>query len=185
MKAKINRFLWAGTTILTVIVVGWAGRAVASPQIITQPRPLAVDLGEAATFSVTAKTGGGDNLTYQWQINGIDIFGATAASLTIDEVKQSDLGMYTVTIADSTGAVTSRPVGLKLARWTELVCFGSSYSMASFSNGPSWVDRLAESLGIRPMHYRNYAVGGAGNTETTLAAVENDLNACWCLECWI
>jgi ketosteroid isomerase-like protein len=121
-------------------------------------------LGETATFSVSVNAGGGSNLTYQWQINGIELFGATAASFTIDEVKQSDLGMYTVTIADSTGAVTSQPVALKLARWTDLVCFGSSFSMASYSNGPSWVDRLAELLGIRPTHYRNYAVGGAYNT---------------------
>ena len=36
-------------------------------------------------------------------------------------------------------------------------------SMAQHSNGPSWVDRLAELLGIRPTRYRNYATGGAGN----------------------
>lgn len=163
MKATIHTFLWVRITILTVLVVGWVGQAAASPQIVTQPKPLAVDLGEAATFSVSVNAGGGSNLTYQWQINGTELFGATAASFTIDEVRQSDLGLYTVTIADSTGAVTSQPVALKLARWTELVCFGSSESMAQYSNGPSWVDQLAEFLGIRPTHYRNYATGGAGN----------------------
>jgi ketosteroid isomerase-like protein len=173
MKATICTFLWARITILTVIVVGWAGQAAASPQIITQPQPLAVDLGEAATFSVSVNAGGGSNLTYQWQINGIELFGATAPSLTIDEVKRSDLGLYTVTIADSTGFVTSQPVALKLARWMELVCFGSSTSMAQYSNGPSWVDRLADSLGIRPPHYRNYAMGMANN-----ASVASQITAC-------
>ena len=163
MKAAIHTLLWAKMTILTVIVVGWIGEAGASPEIITQPRPLAVDPGEAATFSVYANADGGGDLTYQWQINGIELFGATAASFTIDEVKQSDLGLYTVTVADSTGVVTSEPVALRLARWTELVYFGASEGLAQYSNGPSWVDRLAESLGIRPTHYRNYAAGGAGN----------------------
>ncbi|MBN2129791.1 MAG: DUF4440 domain-containing protein [Sedimentisphaerales bacterium] len=163
MKATIHTSLWTMITILTVILFGCAGETAASPEIIIQPKPLAVDPGEAATFIVTASAGGGSNLTYQWQINGIDIFGATAASFTIDEVRQSDLGLYTVTIADSTGAVTSEPAALKLARWTDLVCFGSSESMAQYSNGPSWVDRLAELLGIRPTHYRNYATGAAGN----------------------
>ena len=173
MKVTIHTFRWARITILTVIVAGLAGEAAALPQIITQPQPLAVDLGETATFSVSVKAGGGSNLTYQWQINGIDIFGATAASLTIDEVKRSDLGLYTVTIADSTGFVTSQPVALKLARWTELVCFGSSTSMAQYSNGPSWVDRLAELFGIRPPHYRNYAMGMANN-----ASVTSQITAC-------
>ena len=163
MKTTINTFLWARITILTVIVIGCAAGAVATPQIITQPQNLAVDLGETATFSVYASTGRDGNLTYQWQINGIDIFGATEASLIVDEVKQSDLGMYTVTISDSTGTVTSQPVALKVAKWTELVCFGASETMASYSNGPSWADRLAESLGIRYPYYRNYAEGGAGN----------------------
>ncbi len=163
MKTTINTFLWARITLLTTIVIGCAAGAFARPQIITQPQNLAVDLGETATFSVYASTGRDGNLTYQWQINGIDIFGATEASLIVDEVKQSDLGMYTVTISDSTGIVTSQPVALKLARWTELVCFGSSESMAQYSNGPSWADRLAESLGINPANYGNYAVGSAGN----------------------
>jgi hypothetical protein len=163
MKATIHICLWAKIAILAVIMVGWAGQAAAAPQILTQPRPLGVDLGEAATFSVNAKADGGTNLTYQWQINGIDIFGATASSFTMDEVRQTDLGLYTVTIADSTGAVTSEPVALKLARWTELVFFGACDGMAQYSNGPSWVDKLAESLGIRPVNYRNYAVGGSGN----------------------
>jgi ketosteroid isomerase-like protein len=170
MKATIHTSLWARITILIVSVVGWAGEAAASPQIITQPQPLAVDLGEAATFSVSVKAGGASNLTYQWQINGIDIFGATAASFTIDEVKRSDLGLYTVTIADPTGAVTSQPVALKLATWTELIYFGSSEGMAQYTNGPSWVDRLAESLGIRLTHYRNYAFGGAGANNAGLAS---------------
>jgi len=170
MKATNHTFLWARMTLLTVMAVGWAVEAAASPHIITQPRPLAVDLGEAAAFSVYAKAGAGSNLTYQWQINGIEIFGATAASITIDEVKPSDLGMYTVTIADSTGAVTSEPVALKLARWTELIYFGSSEGMAQYTNGPSWIDRLAESLGFRPPHYRNYAFGGAGANNAGLAS---------------
>ncbi len=163
MKATIRTCQWARIVIFTVIVVAWAGQAAGAPRIVSQPRPLAVDLGETATFTASVGAGAGSNLTYQWQINGIELFGATAASFTIDEVKQSDLGLYTVTIADSTGAVTSEPVALKLARWTELVFFGACDGMAQYSNGPSWVDRLAESLGIRPMNYRNYAVGGSGN----------------------
>ena len=161
MNTTTHTLVWVRATVFTVLVVGWIDAVAAAPQIISQPRTLAVDLGEAATFSVDA--GGGRGFTYQWQVNGTDIFGATAATFAIDKVKLSDLGLYTVIVADRTSAVTSRPAALKLARWTEVVYFGASEGMAQYSNGPSWVDVLAETLGIRPTRYHNCAVGGADN----------------------
>ena len=156
MKATTRTILWVRVTIFTVVVVGWIGEVAAAPQIIAQPRNLAVDLGEAAAFSVYVDTGAvgrGKPTTpcqYQWQVNGIDIFGATAATFRITEVKRLDLGWYTVIVTDATGEVTSRPAVSKIARWTEVAYFGSSEGMAQYHNGPSWIDVLAETLGIGP-----------------------------------
>ena len=48
-----------------------------------------------------------DTLTYQWYKNGAKISGATGSSYTINNVKTSDAGSYTVTISNSVGSVTS------------------------------------------------------------------------------
>jgi ketosteroid isomerase-like protein len=85
------------------------------------------------------------------------------------------LGIYTVIVSDLTRQVTSQPAGLKLARWRELIYFGSSEGMSQFSNGPTWIDVLAETLGIQPMHYRKYAVGNADTTDLA-SMIRNFLN---------
>ena len=76
------------------------------PTISAQPASQTVAVGQTATFSVTA-TGTG-TLTYQWKKNGTAISGATSASYTTPATVSSDNGAtFTVTIASSTGNVTS------------------------------------------------------------------------------
>jgi phospholipase/lecithinase/hemolysin len=67
-----------------------------TPSVITsQPVSQMVIVGQGATFSVTA-TGGG--LTYQWRKNGTPIPGATAASLTLNNVTRAAIGTYSVVV---------------------------------------------------------------------------------------
>ena len=60
----------------------------AAPTITSQPQPRTVNVGEAATFSVTA-TGAG-MLTYQWQRNGMNINGATGSTYTVASAQPGD-----------------------------------------------------------------------------------------------
>jgi uncharacterized repeat protein (TIGR03803 family) len=61
--------------------------------------------GTNATISVMA-TGAGP-LTYQWQLNGVNINGATAAALTLNNITASNAGSYTVVVSNPGGSVTS------------------------------------------------------------------------------
>lgn len=85
---------------------GFEGTTPLGPTIITQPASLTVEVGQTATFSVTA-TGTGP-LTYQWYENGIPINGATSSSYTTPGAVLSDSGsVFTVTVSNSQGSVKS------------------------------------------------------------------------------
>lgn len=81
--------------------------AVVPIEITEQPEDITVTEGDTATFSVTAT---GSNLTYQWQLNGVDISGATSSSYTTPALTVGDSGNeYTVVITNELGSVTSDP----------------------------------------------------------------------------
>ena len=76
-----------------------------APGITAQPVNVNVSAGSTATFTVTAS--GPSFLTYQWRLNGVNISGATDATLVLSSVGASDQGVYTVVIGDGSGAVIS------------------------------------------------------------------------------
>ena len=78
---------------------------------ITQPASVTVTLGQTATFSVTASGTGA--ITYQWYENGVAISGATSSSYTTPPTAAGDSGaVFTVTVSDSAGSLTSAPATL-------------------------------------------------------------------------
>ncbi len=85
-----------------------------APYIIAQPVNQTVTAGQTATFSVTAA--GTAPLTYQWQKNGADISGATAASYTTPVTTTADSGeQFRVAVSNSAGNVTSMPATLTVS----------------------------------------------------------------------
>jgi sugar lactone lactonase YvrE len=76
-----------------------------APEILTQPSNEYASAGGSATFTVTAS--GSGTLSYQWNFNGNPIAGATASSYTVSNVQASNSGLYTVTVTNSLGTVTS------------------------------------------------------------------------------
>jgi len=77
-----------------------------APAITAQPVSQTVPSGQAATFTVTAS--GSPAPTYQWLLNGSPIAGASKASYTTPTLTTAKSGdAYTVTVANSLGAVTS------------------------------------------------------------------------------
>jgi uncharacterized repeat protein (TIGR02543 family) len=75
------------------------------PSIATAPSSTTANQGGSATFSVMAL--GSPRLDYQWKKNGMDLVGATAATLMLNNVQPSDLGNYTVVVSNGLGSVTS------------------------------------------------------------------------------
>ena len=76
-----------------------------TPSITTQPSNQTVIAGQTASFTVTAT--GAAPLSYQWRKGGVNVTGATSASLTLDNVQTNQAGSYTVVIANAYGSVTS------------------------------------------------------------------------------
>ncbi|HWA88163.1 MAG TPA: non-reducing end alpha-L-arabinofuranosidase family hydrolase, partial [Opitutus sp.] len=77
---------------------------------VTAPANVSVTRGDSATFSVSA-TGAGP-FTWQWQRNGLDLPGATSASLALANVTAADAGYYTAAVSDGVETATSAPAAL-------------------------------------------------------------------------
>lgn len=75
------------------------------PQISTQPASQAAFTGDNGSFTVVAD--GSAPLSYQWNFNGTNIYGATNASLTFNNVVTTNAGNYNVMVLNSFGSATS------------------------------------------------------------------------------
>src|SRR5215471_182884 len=82
------------------------------PVITTQPLSQTATVGDNVSFTVAAS--GFPAPTYQWQKNGTNIPGATAATLTLSNVQLTDAGSFAVVVSNSQGSVTSNPATLQV-----------------------------------------------------------------------
>jgi hypothetical protein len=91
-------------------------RAVTAQPIVNPPPPVPVSimeapLGETATLggglALTVAATGSGPLTYQWQLNGVNIAGATGSSFNLNNLQFANAGLYTVAISNAAGVTTS------------------------------------------------------------------------------
>ncbi|MEW6302216.1 MAG: immunoglobulin domain-containing protein [Verrucomicrobiota bacterium] len=80
------------------------------PAVTIHPQSQTVNAGASVTFTVTAT--GTAPLGYQWRRNSVDLPGATAATLVLNNVQGTDAGSYNVVVSNSAGSVTSNPAAL-------------------------------------------------------------------------
>ena len=71
------------------------------PAILVQPQSLVVTNGANPSFSVEAI--GPGPLDYQWRFNGVNLLGATNASLTLSNAQATDAGHYSVRVGNPLG----------------------------------------------------------------------------------
>lgn len=82
-----------------------------APSISSHPVDKTVPVGGSVTFSVTAS--GAAPLAYQWQRNGVNIQGATAANYTIASASLSDNGaQFRAIVSNSISSATSNAATL-------------------------------------------------------------------------
>ena len=155
----------------TVVIGGF------SPIITTQPVGATVNVGQGASFSV-ANTGTAP-LNYQWRKNGVDITGASSASLALSNAQTNQAGNYTVVITNAFGSVTSSVAVLTVNRLAQTITFGSLPSKrlddapftlgATASSGLS-VSYASSNPGVATVSGNTVGIVGVGST--TITAVQ-------------
>ncbi len=96
--------------------------------------------GTSATFRVTA--GGSQPLNYQWQKNGVNIDGATAASYTTPAVTAADNGStFVVVVSNSSGAIKSSAATLIVSS-TTLRSYATNFPLTEnpISESGNWIN---------------------------------------------
>ena len=96
---------------------------VGAPFIVNQPASQSGYLGHSATFSVNAK--GSLPLSYQWRFGGVDISGATNATLTLTNLTSTQAGYYHVVVSNAFGQVISAKALLTLDK-AKVVVWGNN-----------------------------------------------------------
>jgi hypothetical protein len=81
------------------------GVSAASPYVFAQPTNQTASIGTNIIFSASAT--GSAPLSYQWQLNGTNIAGATTNTYTKTNVQSSDAGNYSMLVTNAAGSVTS------------------------------------------------------------------------------
>src|SRR3989442_8620800 len=90
------------------------------PAITVEPQPTVAPTNGTATLTVTAT---GNNLTYQWRKNGVNIpdgghvSGATTSTLTISSFADTDVGLYSVAVFSAAGSVVSKNASVRISKY--------------------------------------------------------------------
>ncbi len=116
------------------------------PAIIAQPQPVTVTAGGKATF--TARASGSYPRTYQWQLDQIDIPGATSLSFTRSDSQAADAGSYQLVVSNSAGLAYSQPARLTV-------------------NVPPAINSQPQSLALFPGQTASFAVSVVGTSPLT------------------
>jgi formylglycine-generating enzyme required for sulfatase activity len=83
-----------------------------APSITASPQAVTVMAGQTARFTVMVA--GTAPLAFQWQLNGVDLLGATAANYTVNNAQLANAGEYRVVVSNPAGSVTSTPAVLTM-----------------------------------------------------------------------
>jgi hypothetical protein len=92
------------------VLDGWIPKM--APIILTQPMGITAEPGTTVVFSV--KVAAVPEAGYQWSKNDLPLKGATDAILTLKKISSRDAGIYTVTVKNDAGVVTSHKAVLNV-----------------------------------------------------------------------
>jgi hypothetical protein len=135
------------------------------PSISAQPANQTVIAGQTATFTVSAT--GTAPLTYQWNLGGSPISGATSASYTTPAATTANNGSkFTVTVSNSAGKATSNAATLTVnAATLTLTASQTTLNFSSVNVGSNSVLPVSFTNGGNSnVTISNVTVSGAGYT---------------------
>ncbi|MEP7377679.1 MAG: Ig-like domain repeat protein, partial [Chitinophagaceae bacterium] len=117
-----------------------------APVINSQPSNHAAFTGCSPVFAVTVD--GTGPFTYQWRKNGADILNANAETFTLNNIRASDAGSYSVMVSNSCGNVISNNATLTVStRPSASISYASNQWCSSLST-PQLATRTGASGGI-------------------------------------
>ncbi len=144
-----------------------------SPVITVQPVSQYNAATATAYFRVTAA--GQAPLSYQWQQDGTNIDGATNAVLMLANLATADAGIYSVTISNALGTVTSANVELPPV-WQRPFFLAQPQDQYALCGDPATFQPLIG--GTKPLSYQwqfnGTNLAGATNATLALAGVTGD-----------
>jgi hypothetical protein len=145
---------------------------VVAPSITSNPTNQTVTAGQMATFSVVAT--GTAPLTYQWNMNGAAIGGATATSYTTAATTTANSGeAFSVTASNAAGSATSGSATLTVNALVVAPAFTSNPTSQTVTAGQT-ATFFAVATGTAPITYQwnmnGAAIGGATSAAYTTAA---------------
>jgi hypothetical protein len=154
-KAADSDYLAASSTDFT-ITFSADTTPVSPPVITTQPLSQAVFAGGSVTF--VSGAGSTPGLTYQWQHNGIDISGASSASLSLTNIQVSDAGRYTLVVTNTAGSATSRSARLVVlvSQANAAVYTLTTYPTGVTAGGNVGLDYVLTNIGTRNWGVNHY-----------------------------
>jgi pectate lyase len=117
-----------------------------APTFTSQPASQVVLTGGTAIFNAVAA--GTAPVTYQWDLNGAPISGATSATLTLTSVQSTNAGSYTLTASNSIGGAVSSAAVLTVTPSIPVV--NSEYNLTGFAQATT-------GGGVLPSTDPNYA----------------------------
>jgi Leucine-rich repeat (LRR) protein len=171
-----NRAL-ASNEIAAIYAAGAAGKC-KGINITTPPTGQTVVLGSNASFTVSAT--GLTPLSYQWQFNGTNISGATATTLTLNNVQPTNAGNYTVAVTNKLSAVTSGVAALTVLVPPGLTTSPQSLTVVQGQNAPF----SAAATGSGQLSYQwvfngSPISGATGSNYTRVSAQSGDAGSYW------
>jgi hypothetical protein len=150
------------------------------PAITTQPAGQSAAIGGSATFTVVAT--GTDPLSYQWQKSGVDLAGATSATLSLSHVQASDGASYHVVVSNGAGSVTSAEATLTVLAPPTIVTQPASqavdvggyaaFGVSATSTLPVTYQWLKDGTPIPGATSATYALGAVTAADTGTYTVE-------------
>jgi hypothetical protein len=138
---------------------------VGAPAINTQPSSQRVCSGGVLTLTVNASNAA----SYQWNLNGVAIPGATGASYSVPGATSANNGNYTVTVTNALGSVTSS---------VATVVVGSSITSNPTSlsiSATQTANFSVSATGLSPFGYQWYQIPSGGSTGVAISGATSSV----------
>ncbi len=160
---SIAGLAYVNGTLFVADYVGDAIYAINLPQPAISAEPANSTATSGGSTTLTVGVAGNGPFSYQWQLNGANIAGATNATLAISGFSDANAGLYTVTVNNAWGSVTSAPVSvagvdIKMLATVVINGFpGLTYSVQSTASlSGNWTTLTNLTLESSPTLYVDY-----------------------------